>query len=131
MTEPVTAGTAALIHVTAAGGIAVLGIATGLHPGVVLAGLAGGYWALTALPSTGGGSRIAFLVVSALVAGYLAPVAATLAGAAAASMLPWWPPTATQEALRFPAALIVGFLAVRWLGPALLRQARAAEETPQ
>ncbi|MFV0662777.1 hypothetical protein [Denitromonas sp.] len=130
MTEPLS-GTAALINVTAAGGIAVLGVATGLHPGVLLAGLAGGYWALTALPSSGGGSRIAFLVVSALVAGYLAPVAATVAAAAAASMLPWWPPAATQDVLRFPAGLLVGFLAVRWLGPALLRRAKTVEETPQ
>lgn len=129
MAEPFT-GTAALIHVTAAGGVAVLGIATGLHPGVVLAGLAGGYWALTALPGAGVKSRWTFLCVSALVAGYLAPAAATVATAASAEYWPWWPENATHDALRFPAALLIGFLAVRWIGPALLRRAKAMESKP-
>ena len=100
-----------------AGGLTLFGIATGLHPMLLLAGLAGGWWALSyqtaPMPLV---RRITALGVSSLAAAWITPpaVAATVGQG-------WLGPAATGELLQFPAALIVGLLAHAALGPALMK----------
>lgn len=125
MAEPTT--TSALIGLSSAFGITLFGVATGLHPSILITGLAGGLWALQINPPVGVLARILFIVTSSLIAGYLAPVAAAVAAAAAIKFLPFWPADVTRDVLQFPVALCIGFLALRWLGPALLRRAEKLE----
>lgn len=122
MAEPTTP----IITITAAG-ITVFSVATGLHPGMLIAGLAGGLWAMSYQPPAGVLARAAFLGLSAMVAGYLAPVLTSIAASAAGKLLTWWPEDVTQATMQFPVAFVIGFLALRWLGPALLRRAEKLE----
>ncbi len=100
-----------------AGGLTLFGIATGLHPMLLLAGLAGGWWALSyqtdPMPLV---RRITALGVSSLSAAWITPpaVAATVGAG-------WLGPQATGDLLQFPGALIVGLLAHAALGPALMK----------
>ena len=115
MPEPTTS-TAAAISLTGAG-LTLFGIATGLHPMLLLAGLAGGWWALSyqpdAMPVL---RRITALSISALAAAWITPPAvATTVGAG------WLGPGATGDILQFPGAMIVGLLAHAVLGPALMK----------
>lgn len=115
MPEP-TASTVAAISITGTG-LTLFGIATGLHPMLLLAGLAGGWWALSyqtdAMPLM---RRCSTLGISALAAGWITPpaVAATVGAG-------WLGPAATGDLLQFPGALIVGLLAHAALGPALMK----------
>lgn len=108
-------------------GITVMGVATGIHPGLLIAGVGGGLWALSYQPPAGWLARVFFLLVSALVAGYITPVGAAVAASGATAMLPWWPTDITRDVLQFPIGFVIGFLAVRWFGPALLRRADKIE----
>lgn len=122
MPEPATP----LIGLTAAG-ITIVGIATGIHPAMLIAGLAGGLWAMSYNPPAGTVPRLVFLACSSLVAGYLGPLAAAVGAAAALKMAPWWPSDVGRDVLQYPIGFVVGFLAIRWLGPALLRRVEKAE----
>lgn len=123
MAEPTTS-TAVLIQIAStAAGLTLFGVATGLQPQILLVGLLGGFWAMTYKPPAGLMARILFLLGSSLVAGYVAPVAAAAAAAAAVSTLSWWPRDITREWLQYPVAFFSGFLAIRYLGPALMRKA--------
>lgn len=124
MAEP--ASSAAAFLLTAAG-LTVFGVATGLHPPVLVAGLFGGIWAISYQAPARLPSRVAFLGGSSLVAGYLAPVLAAVAAAAAVKLIPWWPADVTREVMQYPVSFITGFLAIRWIGPALLRRAEKLE----
>lgn len=64
MAEPTTS---VAIAATAAG-LTVLGIATGLQPGVLLAGFAGGLWALSYLPPMAWWQRILVAGLGAVMA---------------------------------------------------------------
>lgn len=114
MPEP-TSSTAAVG--LSAGGLTIFGIITGLHPMLLLAGLAGGWWALSyqsdPMPMV---RRITALSISSLAAAWLTPpaVAATVGAG-------WLGPQATGELLQFPGALIVGLLAHSAIGPALMK----------
>ena len=125
MTEPAS-GSVAFITLTTAG-ISILGIATGLHPTFLVVGFFGGLWAISYNPPAGVIARVIFLAMSSIVSAYVSPVVAAVAAGAAAGMLTWWPKEITREFLSFPVSFLVGFLALRWLGPALLRQAEKAE----
>lgn len=125
MAEPTT--TSALIGLSSAFGITLFGVATGLHPSILIAGLAGGLWALQINPPVGALARILFLGASSLIAGYLAPVAAAVTAAAAVKLLPFWPADVSRDVLQFPVAFCIGFLGIRWIGPALLRRAEKLE----
>jgi hypothetical protein len=115
MPEP-TASTVAAVSLSA-GGLTIFGIATGLHPMLLLAGLAGGWWALSyqaePMPLL---RRVTALSISALSAGWITPpaVAATVSAG-------WLGPQTTGELLQFPGALIVGLLAHAAIGPALMK----------
>ena len=122
MAEPTTS--AAVMAAATATGLTVFGVATGLHPAILLAGLAGGLWALSYHPPMGARRRVAITIMAAIVAGYLAP-----AVAAGATSLSIWPDTLTREMVQLPIAVMIGLLSHRVLGPGLLRlAARKVEE---
>lgn len=108
-------------------GLTVFGVATGLHPTILIAGLSGGLWAISYKPPAGLLARILFLAGSAMIAGYVAPVAAAVAASAAAKLIPFWPADITRDVLQFPVAFCTGFLGLRWIGPAMLRRAEKLE----
>lgn len=117
MAEPTSS--IALIAATAAG-LTILGVATGLHPAILLAGLAGGLWALSFLPPMAWWQRILAAVVGSLVAGWCTPVVAL-----GITSFDWWPKPVTPEIVQFPIAVAIGLLAHTVIGPALIRIARA------
>lgn len=108
--------------VTAAG-ITVLGVSTGLDPTVLIAGFAGGLWAQSYNPPTHWLQRLAATALAAILAGYFAPAAAAVLSASDAikGALP-------GHALQLPVAVLVGLLAQRVLGPAIMRIARKKSE---
>lgn len=121
MTEP-TSSVVALIATSA--GITIFGIATGLNPAILLAGLAGGWWALSYQDPLPVMRRVTVTMMSAIVAGYLTP--AVVAGVTALSA---WPQAVTNDLIQFPVAVVIGLLAHRVLGPSILRiAAKKAEE---
>lgn len=125
MAEPTT--TSAIIGLSSAFGITVLGVATGLHPAILIAGFSGGLWAMSIAPPAGIVARVLFLAGSSMVTGYLAPVVTAILAAAAVKTIPFWPADVTRDVLQFPVAFCVGFLGLRWIGPALLRRATRLE----
>ena len=126
MAEPATSATALITAGTAAG-LTVFGVATGLHINILIAGLFGGFWAMSYTPPTGAVARVFFLLGSSIIAGYIAPVASAAAASAAISLLSWWPRDITRDAIQYPVAFFTGFLGLRWLGPALMRRAEKLE----
>lgn len=129
MTEPATSTSTVLLTTgSSVAGLTLFGIATGLHIHILVIGLLGGLWALYYQPPASLAGRVCFLVVSSVVAGYFAPAAASILAAVAASQWAWWPRELTREALQYPVAFGTGFLALRWLGPALLRRAEKLED---
>lgn len=121
MAEPVSS--AALAAATAAG-LTIFGVATGLHPAILLAGLAGGLWALSYQDPSPVWKRVAVTIMAAIVAGYLTP-----AVAAGVTSIGAWPQNVTRDLVQLPIAVVIGLLSHRVLGPALLRIAtQKAEE---
>lgn len=121
MPEP----TSSAIALTAtSAGLTVFGMATGLHPAILLAGLAGGWWALSYQDPLPVMKRVAVTIMSAIVAGYLTP-----AVAAGVTSIGAWPQAVTKDLVQFPVAVLIGLLAHRVLGPSILRiAAKKAEE---
>ena len=97
-------------------GITLLGVSTGLDPSVLIAGFAGAVWAQSYYPPTHWAKRVALTALGAILAGYLAPVAAAVVTSydAVRQALP-------LAVLQLPAAVVVGLLAHRVLGPAFMR----------
>lgn len=116
MAEPATS-TAAVI--ASALGLTVFGVATGLHPSLLIAGLAGGLWALFYGEPQPLLKRCLSAVMSALVAAWLAPVTAY-----SIQELPGAPPGLPLDVLQFPVALVIGFLAMAIVGPGLMLLSR-------
>lgn len=116
MAEP--ASSAAAIVVTAFG-LSIFGLATGLHPALLMVGLAGGLWALFYGDPQPILRRLASVVMSSLVAAWVSPVIAFGLPA-----LPIWPQSIPRDVIQFPVALIVGFLAMRIIGPGLISLTR-------
>ena len=128
MPEPTSSATALIITTGTAAGLTVFGVATGLHVNILIAGLFGGLWAISYHPPAGVVARIMFMLGSSLVAGYVAPVAAAVAASAATTLVTWWPRDVTRDVLQYPVAFLTGFLALRWIGPALMRRAQKLED---
>lgn len=121
MAEP--ASSAVLAAATTAG-LTIFGVATGLHPSILLAGLAGGLWALSYQEPTPAWKRVAVTIMAGIVAGYLTP-----AVAAGVTSIGAWPQAVTSDLVQLPIAVLIGLLSHRVLGPALLRiAAQKAEE---
>lgn len=122
MSEPVSAG---YVGVTA-GGITVLGIITGLHPALMLAGAAGGWWAMSYQPQMTVLGRLNRILLSSIVAAWGAPVAA----AAGASIIPSSVPL-PHSAIELGIALIIGLVTIDVLGRGLLAIVRSKMEKGQ
>lgn len=106
-----------------AAGITVLGVSTGLDPALLIAGFAGGLWAQSYNPPAHWLQRLAATALAAILAGYFAPAAAVVLSASdtVKGALP-------GHALQLPVAVLVGLLAQRVLGPAIMRIARKKSE---
>ena len=115
MAEPATS-TAAVI--ASALGLTVFGVATGLHPSLLIAGLAGGLWALFYGEPQPLLRRCLSAVMSALVAAWLAP--AVTYGMHELPFAKVFP----LDVLQFPVALVIGFLAMAIVGPGLMLLSR-------
>ena len=122
MSEPVSAG---YVGVTA-GGITVLGIITGLHPALMLAGAAGGWWAMSYQLQMTVLGRLNRILLSSIVAAWGAPVAA----AAGASLIPSSVPL-PHSAIELSFALIIGLVTIDVLGRGLLAIVRSKMEKGQ
>jgi len=116
MAEPATS-TAAVI--ASAMSLTIFGIATGLHPSLLIAGLAGGLWALFYGEPQPLIKRCLSAVMSSLVAAWLAPVTAY-----GIQELPFTPKELPLDVLQFPIALVLGFLAMAIVGPGLMLLSR-------
>lgn len=128
MAEPTASATAYLATTAGtAAGLTIFGVATGLHINILIAGLFGGLWAMSYNPPAGIVARVLFLLGSALVAGYVAPVATSIAVGAAVNLISWWPGDITRDAMQYPIAFLTGFLGLRFIGPALMRRANRLE----
>lgn len=113
MPEP----TSSAIALTAtSAGLTIFGMAIGLHPAILLAGLAGGWWSLSYQDPQPLMKRVAMTLLSAIIAGYLTP--AVTAGVTAIGA---WPQAVTKDLMQFPVAVLIGLLAHRVLGPSILR----------
>jgi len=97
-------------------GVTLFGVATGVHPELLIAGITGGLWALSYSEPIPVARRVAITAVTALVAGYLTPVAVALLRVSA-----WLPAEIEQEIVLPPVAVLLGFLAHRIIGPAVIR----------
>ena len=116
MAEPATSSAAIIVS---AMGLTVFGIATGLHPSLLIAGLAGGLWALFYGEPQPLLKRCLSAVMSSLVAAWMAPVTAY-----SILELPFTPKVLPLDVLQYPIALILGFLAMAIVGPGLMLLSR-------
>lgn len=112
MPEP-TSSTAAVA--LTASGISLWGVATGLHPVILVAGIAGGWLAMTYLPSVSTWRRLGLAALSGLIAAWVTPAAV-----AGVRSLPVWPETISAEMAQYPVAIVLGLLAWRVIGPRLI-----------
>jgi len=120
MAEPTTT---AVIGLTA-GSLAIFGLVTGLQPALLLAGMAGGWWALSIRDPLPLPRRITSIAIAAIFAAWGAPVAASLIGS-----LSWWPGKSVAiEALQLLVALVLGRLAHTVLGSSLDKLAKRKME---
>lgn len=115
-------------------GLTVFGVATGIHPVLLIAGAAGGYWGLSYVPPMGFMQRFTTVLLSALVAAWGAPLFAGVVGsflnslAQAAGMGPL---NLAHPGFAGLLALALGVLANPVLIPALVRQARTKTSQPK
>lgn len=116
MAEPATS--AGAIVVTAFG-LSIFGMATGLHPVLLIVGLAGGLWAMFYGEPQPLLRRLASAIMSSLIAAWCAPAIAF-----GLPSLPIWPASVSRDVIQFPVALLIGFLAMAVLGPGLMSLTR-------
>lgn len=112
MPEP-TSSTAAVA--LTASGISLWGVATGIHPIILVAGVAGGWLAMTYLPSVSTWRRLSLAALSGLIAAWATP--ATVAGLRSLSI---WPEPISVDMAQYPVAIVLGLLAWRVIGPRLI-----------
>lgn len=108
----------------AAAGITIFGMATGIDPSLIVGGIAGGWWALIqfevqATPI----SRLLFVVLSALLGVLLTPLVAAIVLAMAPDDFPL-----QIEALRTALSVLIGLLAIKWVGPHIVTVASKAAD---
>lgn len=116
MSEPAT-------PILATGGLTILGVVTGLHPMLLVAGFVGCWWYNSYLPELTLRNRITSGIIAALVAAWITPPIITWL-----TSLAWWPPTVPALTAGFPGALVLGFLTHKVIGPTLLRHAQKKAE---
>lgn len=124
MPDPATTGISALAITSS--GLAIYGLQTGMHPEFLVAGCVGAFWSLSLYsepqPAV---RRVSVTAISALVAAYLTPVAVALL-----QIKDWLPGELSQEIAQMPIALLIGLLAHRKIGPAILRASDTNHRTP-
>lgn len=114
-----------MVTAATAAGITLFGVATGVDPSLLVGGIAGGWWATFQFDVAATVvARLAFITLSALLGALLTPlfavVALDLAGKAGMSL--------PEVPLRLALAVVIGLLAIRWLGPRIVAVAgRAAD----
>lgn len=115
--------TVAAAATATAAGVTILGVSTGLDPALLIAGFAGGLWAQSYTRPAHWLQRLAATALASILAGYFAPAAAVVLSASdtVRGALP-------GQALQLPVAVLVGLLAQRVLGPAIMRLARKKSE---
>lgn len=123
MSEPVSAG---FISVTA-GGITVLGIITGLHPALMLAGAAGGWWAMSYQQQMTVLGRLNRILLSSIVAAWASPVAAAWGVPVIEKILPD-AVHIQRSAVELGVALIIGLVTIDVLGRSLMSLIRGRME---
>lgn len=117
MPEP-TSSSAAAFALTASG-LSVFGLVTGIHPMLLVAGFVGGWWYNSYGQAMPIGQRISSGLIAALVAAWMAPpIVAWLTGSE------WWPKSVPAAGFSLAAALVIGFLTHKVVGPTLLRLAQ-------
>lgn len=104
----------------ASGGLVIFGIVTGLDPMLLVAGFIGCWWYNSYLvPPLPIVQRLTSALIAAIVAAWTTPpVVAWATGAT------WWPGHVPKLSIAFPAALAIGFLTHKVIGPGLLRIAQ-------
>lgn len=115
MNDPSATGVA----YSSSAGLVLFGIAIGLRPELMLAGLWGALWALSYSDPMPIYRRVTLAFLSSVLAGYGTPAVMVLLEHA--NLLQ---SDAAQQKLQYPVAVGVGFLAHRVLGPFLLRFAQ-------
>ena len=113
MTEP-TITTA----IAVSAGITFFGVATGLHPELLLAGFAGGLWYQVNRDPVGIVVRLAESFCATLVAGYFAPLVGAISSAMSKGAIGHH---IDKNLIELPIALVIGFLTCRVIGPTLLK----------
>lgn len=112
----------------AAAGITVFGVATGLDPALLLGGVGGGWWALMQFEVAAGLLyRAAFVALSGLLGAWLSPIAVAIAiplAKKAGLLLPVAP-------LSIALSVMVGLLAIKWLGPRIVKAAGVAADSAE
>lgn len=109
--------------IIATGGLYLLGIATGLHPELLVCGFVGCWWYNSYLPELALGQRFVSAIIAALVAAWFTPPLISWL-----TSLSWWPTVVPAQTAGFPCAIILGFLTHKVIGPALLRTAQKKAE---
>ena len=110
MSEPATS---AIVSVTQASGITILGIATGLDPVLIVAGAAGGWWALSYLESPGKAlARANRIALSSVLAAWGSPVVVGLNFPPLPENLPEFP-------LKIVVSVGIGLIAIDIIGKGL------------
>ena len=117
MADPIAVGS--IFSITESG-LTVFGIATGMHPEFLVAGMVGAQWMFSYQPPQPILRRFSVTAISALIAAYLTPLAVAIL-----RIKHFLPSEITQELVQMPVAVLIGLTSHRILGPALLR--RAAE----
>lgn len=107
MSEPATS---AIVSVTQASGITLFGIATGLDPVLIVAGAAGGWWALSYLESPGKAlARANRIALSSILAAWGSPVVVGLNFLPLPENLPEFP-------LKIVVSIGIGLIAIDIIG---------------
>lgn len=111
MSEPATS---AIVSVTQASGITLFGIATGLDPVLIVAGAAGGWWALSYLESPGRAlARANRIALSSILAAWGSPVVVGL------NFLPL-PENFPEFPLKIVVSIVIGLIAIDIIGKGLM-----------
>ena len=111
MSEPATS---AIVSVTQASGITILGIATGLDPVLIVAGAAGGWWALSYLESPGRAlARANRIALSSILAAWGSPVVVGLNFLPLPENLPEFP-------IKIVVSIGIGLIAIDIIGKGLM-----------
>lgn len=105
MAEPISPS----VIIPAVTGITIVGVTTGLQPDLLIAGAAGGWWAMSYQESMPPLKRVSRIILSALVAAWSAPLAASFLD------LP-----GRMHMVQLPVAMAIGLATIDVLGRGVL-----------